>query len=403
MEKLSELHDALNRNGFQASIESDLTERAVVNSVFGVRTDRGKTNPASPMSPNLALMQNLEGVLGSKNPPAIADIIEVIYKLGSKNSPSLSVANLWRKAAEYRLTIDPVLASIDSAFGEVVFGDALIAREESTIQIGDSWIETLESTPFTWFSRMWDKLTSEEWVSALPARVWTDWATALLRMAYGLCFLWEAAWYDAVARTIVSGTPSSSIEVKGRMEATLPWRKRNSGAEIRDFSSILIARCERAAEIRQYLDKWVDTNKHPTSSFEEEIAYMSADAELILNLKKALLPKKEKNVGKGLKEAIRYALITRDSSGVNSDYYGLLKSSGTRYLFPDPGIEWAAVIASLSCSGPGSHTYVGVVASNLSEAGLRPELEELIELLERAGLARGSADADQGVIVEAAY
>jgi len=46
---------------------------------------------------------------------------------------------------------------------------------------------------------------------------------------------------------------------------------------------------------------------------------------------------------------------------------------------------------------------VATLMLNLEELGLRPEAGDLIRLLEKAGLARGSADADRGVIIESAF
>jgi hypothetical protein len=41
--------------------------------------------------------------------------------------------------------------------------------------------------------------------------------------------------------------------------------------------------------------------------------------------------------------------------------------------------------------------------TSLAELGLKPDLTDVVVLLERAGLARGSADADQGVVVQSAF
>ena len=69
----------------------------------------------------------------------------------------------------------------------------------------------------------------------------------------------------------------------------------------------------------------------------------------------------------------------------------------------DPGTEWIAVVASLACGAPGQESNVRNVMDSLAELGMQPELNDLIALLERAGLARGSADADQAVIVHSAF
>jgi hypothetical protein len=134
---------------------------------------------------------------------------------------------------------------------------------------------------------------------------------------------------------------------------------------------------------------------------EKVLSRMSADEALVSELTATLgsAPQKKSN----LWEAIRYSLMVRDESGPYADHYGILRSRGSRYLIPDPGTEWIAVVASLCCPGPSSQTDLGEVMRSLRELGLRPELSEVVNLLERAGLARGSADADQGVIVESAF
>jgi hypothetical protein len=101
-------------------------------------------------------------------------------------------------------------------------------------------------------------------------------------------------------------------------------------------------------------------------------------------------------------EAVKYALLTRDASGPFADYYGLLRSSG-RFLTVQPGTEWMAVVASLAGDGPGKTSDVATLMLSLQELGLRPEAGDLIQLLEKAGLARGSADADRGVVIESAF
>jgi hypothetical protein len=391
--------------GLVTNTEDKIASVAAINSVLGVKTDSGKFHPASPLSLNLALMQNTEGLFGSENPAPLADILEGIFSLGSTSPTDETVAGLWLHAVEHRLSLDPVLKVIDESFGATVFDGSLVRRSPASRLDSEHWKDLLEDTPFSWFARVWRKITSQEWVEALPARVWTDWATAILRMAYGLSYLWECAWYESLAVTLIANEPDKNPSaIKARMDSVLAWRKKSSGADIRDLSSKIKNRAQRAYEIRSLLETWLKNNCPDEMSFESIRVCMAADSDLVSSLRSAQKPKRGNSVGKGLREAIRYALITRgDKSLSSTDYYGLLRMSGTRYLFPEPGIEWIAVMTSMSCKGPGATTYLSNVARDLAEAGLRPDTQELIELLEKAGLARGSADADQGVVVEAAY
>jgi hypothetical protein len=404
-EKLAQLEKELFSRGLITSSDIQIANSAVVSSVLGVRTDSGKFQPASPLGPNLALLQNVEGLFGSENPPPLAEILEQIFRLGDLAGSGKTVAGMWLDAAKHRIEIDPVLSAIDESIGATVFGDSLVFKAEKQATREETWDLILADTPFTWFANVWPKITSDAWVEALPARVWTDWATAILRMAYGLCYLWESAWYESIASSVISDVEDKSpLSVKSRMDTVLAWRKKNSGADIRDLSSRIKTRSQRAFEIRGALDSWLKENSNESTDFKTTLELMARDGEFVFSLREALKPKKSQSVGKGLREAIRYALITRgDSTSNNTDYYGLLRMSGSRYLFPEPGIEWVAVMSSMACATPGGSTYLSDLARDLATAGLRPDPQELIELLEKAGLARGSADADQGVVVEAAY
>jgi len=116
----------------------------------------------------------------------------------------------------------------------------------------------------------------------------------------------------------------------------------------------------------------------------------------------AISSSRRESSGNNLWEATKYALLARGTSDQNPDYYGVLHANG-RYLTVDPGTEWVAVVASLACEVPGGATDVGTVLDSLEKLGMRPELSDLVALLERAGMARGSADADRGVMVESAF
>jgi hypothetical protein len=84
------------------------------------------------------------------------------------------------------------------------------------------------------------------------------------------------------------------------------------------------------------------------------------------------------------------------------DLYGFLTGVG-QWQRADPSPEWIAVIASLSMSSPGAESTAGAVEDDLKRLGLRPPLEELVERLERAGLAASSPDAEEAVRVRCAY
>ncbi|WP_156037183.1 hypothetical protein [Arthrobacter sp. UNC362MFTsu5.1] len=388
-----------------ARYEGDLAS-AVLNSVAGVQAEKSKSQAASPITPAFALLQDMRGFQRTKNPPDLGAILESLFRLGLKeNDGKTTAARLWLNAANKRCEIDPLLSAINEAT-KVALLDAGYPElgedvdPDTTRELESDPGALYEGTPFSWFARSWQKLTSDEWVGALPARVWVDWATTVLRLALGQGFLWEAAWYETLARRILSGKPGTWSEVMAQVPEILPWRSSRSSVAVRDVAPLLSWRVHRGSKIRKVLEDWLVSRPASRDDFAAALAAMSEDEELRGSLTLAL--------GSGERsaantwEAVKYALLTRDASGPFADYYGLLRSNG-RFLTVQPGTEWMAVVASLACEGPGKTSDVATLMLNLEELGLRPEAGDLIRLLEKAGLARGSADADRGVIIESAF
>lgn len=388
-----------------AKYEIDMAA-AVLNSVAGVQAEKSKSQAASPITPAFALLQDMRGFQRTKNPPDLGGILEALFRLGlTADDERTSAARLWLNAANRRCEIDPLLSAINNATKVALLDAGYPERLEG--DDGDRTNATepdrtglYEGTPFSWFARAWQKLTSDEWVNALPARVWVDWATTVLRLALGQGFLWEAAWYETLARRILSGKPGNWSEVREQVPEILPWKSSRSSVAVRDVAPLLSWRVHRGSRIRKILEEWLESHQAAQMDFVTALAQMSKDEDVKGSLTVAL--------GSGERsaantwEAVKYALLTRDASGPFADYYGLLRSSG-RFLTVQPGTEWMAVVASLSCDGPGKTSDVATLMLSLQELGLRPEAGDLIQLLEKAGLARGSADADRGVIIESAF
>ncbi len=262
----------------------------------------------------------------------------------------------------------------------------------------------LADSPFAWFAETWEKITSEEWVLALPARVWVDWATCILRTGYSMAYLWEASWYESLAREILA-QPDEKADFIGAvlagMEPAMVWRSKEQPAEIRDLSSKLKWRCYKSLAVKSVLDNWVKNNSAGELGLEQFLVAIRSDGKAIKDLKDALSPNKDlrSEPAEHLWEAIKYSLLTREKG----DHYGFLESAGPRYLFAAPGIEWCALMASMAAEKPGAITNLGVVSEKLAKSGTQTEAKELLSLLERTGLARGSADADLALQVETAY
>ena len=376
--------------------------RAVASGIAGVKSRQGRTQAATPLSSSLALLQNMEGLQAAANPPNVAKILETMFQLGvSESDADLGVAVSWFAANEYRLSRDGLVAGLDRAVRQSLVPDvtSTIARPPDPLDF-DAWRGHLSGTPYEWLVGNWRTVTDEQWVDALPARVWVDWASTVLRLAVGMGYLWEAAFYETVARMVLRGNSASWEEIRGEMPDILPWRSSKAGKSIRDVASLLTWRTRRSQIIRKLIESWCQLEQNAESELSRAIALMGDDAALCRDLEAALGSRTQSH--DNIYEAVNFTLKTREESGQFADHYGLLAKSG-RYMIVDPGAEWVAVVASLQCPEPGGETDVGKVAESLSRLGLRPELPDLVALLERAGMARGSADADQGVLVRSAF
>lgn len=373
----------------QGVYEHDLLGVAVASSIQGTRPRRGKGQLASPLTPHLALLQDVKGFQGTAHPPDYGRILEQLFRLGVPAGESRAhPAMLWLEAADRRRQQDAVLGQVDAAVASALLPFTVVRDTKQAQPLRGVW--NLEGTPFSWFADAWVKLTRADWVDALPARVWVDWATTVLRLAFGLGYLWEAAWYEALGRKIVSGSTNFN-DIAGGIPEIVPWRPSDAKTSVRDVASLLVWRVRRGNKVRDVLQKRI--RAEASSSFDLRERAFVDDIDSALS---------SPGTAVNTWEAIRYALMTRDPAGPFADHYGLLRSSG-RFLWVQPGTEWMAVVASLACDAPEGRTDVRHVMTALRALGLRPELRDVLLLLEAAGLARGSADADYGVEVRSAF
>ncbi len=402
--RLQEFEDALVAHGVTTEDHNRVMTRALIDSLIGAEVKKSPTQAVSPLSPSIAALQNLVGMTGHASPAAVDKILEHFYSLGAGFDASSSATQLWLEACKHRLKNDHLLKALNDC-AAVLLPGTLVEKDTTTIRTRQqASTGDLTNTPFSWFSRSWENITSPEWVDALPARVWTDWATTVLRLGIGVGFLWEAAWFQNLAREVldVDGKARTWEQLKSGVGSIIPWEPSNAAVSIRDVTPTLKTRVFRAHCVREVLVYWLNADAlRATSPLTEAVDEMRRDSELISALSAALNYRSEPNTN--IWETVSFTLQTRDSDSGTPDYYGLLRRHGRRYLLVDPASEWISIIASLSSSGPGEKTTVGAISKNLSELGLRPSFNELICLLERAGLARGSADADQAVLVESAF
>lgn len=400
---------------------------AVASGIAGVRTRAWRGRAAIPMSVGLALAQNVRGLAGAKNPPDLAFILERFYAMGAPagSDGRPGAAQTWTRAAERRIRIDPLVGMVDTALSQLIFDSGYAPRtdglcaahrmvsnpEEPTPVVRDDDLKRclmvhgstdgFQGTPFSWFFRTWSKLCDDVWVDALPARVWVDWANTVLRLAFGMGYLWEVVWYESIAQSVIQNDRRTPEELARGMGALLPWRDAAASVSVRDIAAATRWRVMRSHDVRSALDKWVTENNYGQRTAADQLRGMSRDDVLRKDLGRALAD--SGNTNANLWEAINYSLLTRVGSGEDTDHYGLLRKRGPRYTVPDPGVQWLAAIASLSCPGPSESTNVANLMADLRSLGLRPERGDLVRRLEDAGVARGSADADQAVEIRAAF
>ncbi len=397
---------ALRRAGIRPTKPDCNLGQGVADAIGGVRAAKAKGQAATPFAPGLAMLQNSRGILGKVNPPNLGLLLELAYSYGHaeyhSNKAAGTLAGRWESAVSHRLTQDRLLAAVEAATqASLMPGIRPVQSSANTALDGAGLLAG--QTPFGWFFDAWVKLTSEAWVEALPARRWVDWATTVLRLGVGFAYLWEAAWYESVAREALRpglGLPPPHFDSLMREVVDLiPWRDSRESTSVRDIGPLVNSRIRRGSHIRAVIENWrADIDDQAT--WAEGWSALRTSGETLDAIQAAMVGSEA--YGVNVREAVRYSLLTRGETGAFADHYGLLRQRG-RYLVVEPATEWIAVAASLSAAGPGEETNVGVVLSELSRLGLNPSLGELVQRLETAGLARGSADADQAVVVQCAY
>lgn len=407
-ENLKTFDESLKENGIKTSTsgstaDSWLLGRAISNNVLGTKSLRSKSQAAAPLTPALALLQDFPGLLNKTGPADIAKIIEQIYSLGAPHNYQGKSAStrLW-EAYQARLKIDPLLGAIDSSVQSSILSTSVERRTERELPENCDLRDYLKNTPFSWFFTNWNEITDPAWAELIPSRVWVDWATAVIRLGIGMSYLWEAAWLNTLAQIILQQQPIDDIEgeIKRRMPSILPWEASELAPGMRNVSSILRKRVKSAHAIRDVLKNY-DLEELNSEIFPQIMSLYSKNANFKKDLVEAMNPNEK--IGKNTWEAISYTLTSRESLDGFVDYYGLLRRRGTTVLEPNPGVEWMAVISSLVCGRNRYTCSAGDVLDSLQILGARPKLRDLINYLEAAGLARGSADADKGVQVERAF
>lgn len=408
---------------------------ALFDSLRGPKAESARRRIVLPMSPALAMLQDAQGLSGRENPPNTAKIVEQIYRLGADSTEggSLAVEKLW-SAMHQLLENDPLLRAINESILRGVLppeiSTSLSTVDQARFMQLSSKLERdlhnpldFQTNPFRWFHVSWNRLTSPEWTSSMSSRRWLAWATSLIRTGVGFAYLWEARWYETLAREVIglsddpSRTPRDSNQLCADivLSPTINWLERTRGMSDRDISSKLKKLVYRSTGINRTLDAYFKALKVRDVtllevSFVEGLRILAGDKNLVEDLRK-VWDGSAPDKSKPLREFIRYLLMSRSNdvdqsrseSAEQRDFYGLFRSRGRRYLFVDPSTEWIAVLASLARVSPSSSSTLAAVLDDLRRLGLQPSIETLTECLEVAGLARTAPDADIGIRVASAF
>jgi hypothetical protein len=412
LEKKVELKKVLSASGIKVDgnggrIDSDFIE-ALLNGLSGTASVSSSYVSAVPIVPATALLQTVRGMKGKANDTKFAGMLEDLYVLGSGEAiQSGSFAEMWLNSAESRLINYPLLGAIDSAL-DSVFGPRTRKTLVVEPQIGWTLLNSIPDlkarSPFAWFSDAWSNLNSSDWVSALPPRVWTDWAASVSRTGFGMSYLWEAAWFNRVSMLILDDSADASDLQNLTVGDLLQWFPETATQELRDCGRQIGRPIRRGGELRQVLQDFIESSNGERIDVIEGLERAKADT----NLKKRLSEIRQKPKGgkafKDTVEAVSYSLQTRSGLGANADFYGVLRSQGKRGSWEvAPGTEWLASIVSLTAKKPGVGLNLGLVMNQLSRIGISVNTPQVVSLLERAGLARGSDDADLGLFVQTAF
>jgi len=408
--------DALRQANILVAKNPREAAQAISDSLYGIQSTKSRRRPVTPLTPTAALLQNQYGVFGRTGPPAVADILESMYRLGvpataNPSDPIPLLIHQLEQAMVRRLETDSFLKHLDEALRigalpvdaeiEPIEQDKLCAQLDSFPAI------FARNTPYAWFYESVRTLTSEDWIQALSAKRWVDWMTTIFRVTYAFGILWELHWYERIARAIVgSSRTNQEVSVAFVLQQALDqevitWCDHTRPVSERDVAPQIRNLIARGETLRNLLDEFVKA-LDPETSADAAISFMAADSKFVESLEDGLRTKFSRTFDNRW-EAIKYALVTRDSSGQYQDHYGLLKTVGRRFSLIDPATEWMAVVSSLACGPPGLKSNLGTVQLSFRQLGLRPSQRELIYQLEKSGLSRSTPDADLGLFVEPAF
>jgi hypothetical protein len=411
----SELKSKLEENGFEfPEIDTQVLYNSLKNSLKGIVPPNAVGISAVPLCQGAAFLQDPVGVLGVKGPPNYGAIVRQLYGLGLGLDDPIKTdpIQLWYKALGNRNSnLQSILQIATELKWKSIIKELPTVNGSEPLVKPPRWLERIDHTPFRWFKNAWDNFCADEWRQSLPERRWSEWASGLLRTGIGLGFLWEARFYKRLAQALVTNDKTMTDEILSSQEPLLSWEDNTKSISSLDQNSFIretVADGLKAmAEIDRLLKKSggkITEEKIKTFKEADTLAPWISWARETLgqeldHLEKCFGTKPTNKAENNTLETIVFSLQSRQEMGNSIDYLGLIKRKSRRFLVVEPGPEWIVLLASLTAGKPGEVTTLDRLRKELARLGLKPSREILIAELERAGLTKGSHDAEDAIEV----
>jgi hypothetical protein len=380
-----------------------------------------KRSAAAPLTLEAALLQDVIGLSGVKNPPAYALIIEQFFALGGGSG---SAAAAWLTAVE-RSSGGAVPEWLNHVLGSLapkVVSDVASSIRSGAKPLSDGlrkpvWLAEREITPFRWFAKAWTSLCGDSWIDHMPRRRWTDWATCVLRTAIASGYLFEMHLTQRLTLGLIQSTEPRDVVASALEDAErlLAWDSSRT-ISARDVEPVmgslsatgtacrnLLAELQKAHpdmpspsmfdHAADGLEQWLHGARTVLAPFSDEIRRKVAAA-----IDGATYTA---GSGKNVREMIRFSFLGRGAAQ-SVDLYGLLSKAG-RYSLVDPGQEWLVAVASLTAAGPRQPARLASLNKALRSLGIAANTHTLVSKLEAYGLARSSHDADEAIEIQPAF
>lgn len=408
----SELKSKLEDDDFEfPGIDSQVLYDSLDNSLKGVVPPRAVGLSAVPLCQGAAFLQDPVGIHGVKNPPNYGAIVRQLYGLGLRpdDPRGKDPIQLWYEALGSRSSnLQSILKVATELKWKSVIKELPSASGTASLNRPPRWLANAD-TPFLWFKNAWENFCADEWRQSLPERRWSEWASGLLRTGIGLGFLWEARFYKRLAQAIVDETMVD--EILDSKEPLLSWEDNTKPVSNLDQNPFIMETVADGLKAMTEIDGLLHDKKNEIT--DEKVERWQQEDNLqpwvswareklgpdLKRLEKCFGTKPTKKAENNTLETIRYSLECRQEVGNDIDYLALIKRKSRRFLVVEPGPEWIVLLASLTAGKPGKVTTLDWLRKDLAKLGLKPSREILIAELERAGLTKGSHDAEDAIEV----